>query len=137
MSDNFSFNLPEALDAYKHRSLEEWTQRYLRNVGNNSGLADHLIENQPLAVKLVKFPLEQLKRIMGPEDMVLFPESSQKWEQRVTDLLIKVQKGELFAPLIVTNFWDPYQISDGNHRHEAFLRLGMKEYWVIFFERKN
>ncbi len=131
------FTLPEAVRAYKQNKLEQWTQEYLREMGNNLSLADHLVNNQPLTVKLVRFSLEKLKRIMGPEKGMLFSEPAQKWEQRVTDLMIKVQKGELFAPLIVTDFWEPYQISDGSHRHEAFLRLGIKEYWVSFFSKNK
>lgn len=35
-------------------------------------------------------------------------------------------------PLIVTDFWEDWAISDGNHRQEALLRLGEDKYWVIF-----
>ncbi len=36
-------------------------------------------------------------------------------------------------PLIVTDYWSPMEIVDGNHRHEALLRNGVEKYWAIFF----
>lgn len=131
------FTLQEAINANKQNSLEQWTQEYLRSVGRNSQLADHLINHGPLTVELVQFSLQKLTRIMGPEEGMLFFETAQKWEKRVKDLMIKIEKGESLAPLIVTDFWEPNQISDGSHRHEAFLRLGIKEYWVSFFKKKS
>lgn len=131
------FLLADAMLAHRQQNLENWTQKYLTGVGGNSVLARHLANNQPLSVKLITFPLSNLKRVMGPEPSMLFHEPPELWEQRVSDLKRVIAQGISVAPLIVTNFWEPYAISDGSHRHEAFLKLGIEEYWVSFFEKNQ
>lgn len=69
---------------------------------------------------------------MGPEDSMVFKESKEVWEKRVSDLIKKLKAGEKFPPLIVTDFWGTLHISDGSHRHEALIRSGVNKYWIIY-----
>lgn len=36
-------------------------------------------------------------------------------------------------PLIVNYDRGNFHLNDGNHRHEAFNRLGIEKYWVIIW----
>lgn len=133
MKQTFNFSLESAFEAEKNSQLFQWTQDYLRSEGNNSGLADHLLNEDPSLIILKEFPLKKLKRIMGPESGMNFSEEFEVWELRVNSLVQVVKDGTTFPPLIVTDFWEPLTLSDGSHRHESMIRLGIEEYWTLFF----
>lgn len=133
MTQAYKYTLASALEADKNEELFQWAQDYLRGEGWNSGLADHLIEEKPSITKLIEFPLNKLKRIMGPEQGMNFVEASDVWEKRVSNLVEIIKGGKEIPPLIVTDFWKPFELSDGSHRHEALIRSGYDKYWTIFF----
>lgn len=117
--------------AYEKGRLHEWVQEYLLNEGN-VGLAKALREERAIMVDIVEFPLSLLRKIEGPEE----PSARQPldvWEQRVTKIEKLIKGGKDLPPLIVTDFWRPLEIVDGNHRHEAFIRNGVENFWTIFF----
>ena len=124
--------LKTALQAVENNNLESWVQDYLRSDGNNEGLAEILRNTQGITYALVEFPLNNLKRIAGPEQGMKFTESESIWEERISILQQKIVQGEIFPPLIVTDLWEKGEISDGAHRCEALLRQGYEKYWVIF-----
>jgi len=129
---SFTFTLESAQRAHQTGQLADWLQDYLRGEGNNHKLADILLNTQPITIKLENFPLHKLTRIMGPEPGMLFTESTEKWEQRVEDFMTILQESRELPPLIVTDIWQDWQLSDGSHRHEALRRLGVDSYWTIF-----
>jgi len=137
MNQTYKYTLNSALEADKKNELFQWAQDYLRGEGWNKGLADHLMEEKPSIAMLMEFPLDKLKRIMGPEQGMNFVEESEVWEKRVTNLVERIKEGKEFPPLMVTDFWKPLELSDGSHRHEAFIRCGYDKYWTIFFFKNN
>ncbi|MFA7301284.1 MAG: ParB N-terminal domain-containing protein [Candidatus Shapirobacteria bacterium] len=131
------FTLENAFDKNKTGDLKQWTIDYLMTEGNNTKLAESLDKNIIISVVLVEFPLDKLKRIVGPEPEMLFLESSEKWEKRVESLVDALKNNAKFPPLIVTDIWDNFTIADGGHRYEALKRCGIEKYWTIFLFTKN
>lgn len=128
------FTLQTALQARDNNTLEQWVQDYLYNEGQNKGLADSF-KKESISYSLCEYHLLKLKRIMGPENNMKFFESEDVWEKRIQELQAKIVKGETMPPLIVTNLWSENEIADGAHRHEALLRQGYRDYWVIFCKK--
>jgi hypothetical protein len=133
MPQEYTFNLESALESYKKGLLFDWTQEYLCGEGNNSELAGYLVKGEPETVILIEFPLHRLKRVVGPEEGMSYPEPAEVFEKRVEKLVEIIKEGKKLPPLIVTDFGKPLGLSDGNHTYEAFTRLGYTNYWTIFF----
>jgi len=121
-----------ALLAKQNGTLEKWVQNLLLSEDSYE-LAKTFAREKPVAVEILQFPLSQLKRIEGPEENEEHRQSPDVWEGEVNELAKKIKNGYKPAPLIVTDFWNYFEIADGNHRHEALLRVGIKSYWTIFF----
>ncbi len=118
--------------AQENGTLNEWVNSLLISEGSNS-LAQSLAKESPIAIKMIEFPLSQLKRIEGPEEKIEHRQSPDIWEASVQVLAAKIKDGFRPAPLIVTDYWNYFELADGNHRQEAMLRVGIKSYWTIFF----
>lgn len=129
---NFSPTSENALLAMQNGDLENWVQALLQSEGSLD-LAKSLISEKAIAVKMYNFPLGKLKKINGPEEQVELRQPLDIWEKRVSKLTELIKGGFKPAPLIVTDFWNHFEIADGNHRHEAMLRAGINSYWTIFF----
>jgi hypothetical protein len=127
------FTLKNALQAKKNNTLELWVQNFLRGEGENLKLADVLKEDRKIWVDLVQYDLSKLLRITGPEKEMTFREDQKKWEQRVNAFVELIKNGYESVPLIVTDLWGDFHISDGNHRAEALKRTGVQKYWTIFY----
>ena len=63
---------------------------------------------------------------------------NKEWfEKHVNELMDVIQKEKDMPPLIVHFLTDAdkvngeFELNDGNHRLEAYTRLGIKEYYVI------
>ncbi len=128
--DDFLSELPSK----KQESLHAWVINYLKNEGSNLKLAQ-ILEAKGVKPTLSKQKIEPLIRIMGPEANITFPEALGKWERRVKEIENRIAKGWIPEPLIVANYWGKHTIADGNHRHEALKRMGIKEYLVITYTK--
>jgi len=134
----FKFTLESAIEAKNQRKLHQWVIKYLNDEGDNKKLSKILTEEKYLSIDLVKYPLNQLKRVMGPENKMLFHEDLKKWNRRVEYFIRCINKKELLPPIIATDFWNGVHISDGTHRFEALKKTGHKKYWTIFYiKNKN
>ncbi len=89
---NNTFTLDSALQASKNNKLHEWTVNYLENEGNNKKLAQHLNDINYLYLFMTEYPLDKLKRAMGPEENMPFRESEQEWEDRVSAFRTNIKK---------------------------------------------
>lgn len=111
--------------------LATWVQTYLRGPGGNLALADGLLLEPRDYFGPLHLPLNLLPRCCGPEPGMPYPEGQDTFETRVEGLRKHYRSGGAIEPLIV-NFRDgAYQLNDGNHRHEAFLRDGRSEALVV------
>lgn len=134
------FTLDTVKNAKKRNSLKEWAIDFLNNEGENKRLAEILKEKNELYIDLLEFPLNKLRREMGPqEEKLKFSEDKGLWNKRIESLIDNIKKGHTLCPLIATDFWDDVHLSDGSHRYEALLQSGFDKYWVIFFiiDKKN
>ena len=53
------------------------------------------------------------------------------FERKVQELMEVLKREEDMPPLIVHYGNEGFELNDGNHRYEAYARLGIKEYYVI------
>lgn len=133
-------SLDGALAAAKNGQQSEWIQAHLQLPYNrNSGLAKGL---QLLATRAylgpIQLPLDDLKRVCGPEPDIQFPEDPQRWEERITFLTQKLEAGWVSPPFIVAGGMElPLYLADGNHRLEAMRRLGTASYWAVLYFEDN
>lgn len=133
----YKHSIQNALEAIRSDKIMKWVQEYLTTEGSNQGLAKELEKAKPEFVKLIEFPLSKLVRIMGPEQTMIYVEPIQKWEERV-EKIIEDNIGEIqLPPIIITDLWKMFEIADGNHRHEALLRMGLSKYWTLFLFTKK
>ena len=133
----FKFTLESAIEAKNQRRLHQWVIKYLNDEGDNKKLSKILTEEKYIWMDLVKYPLNQLKRVMGPEKGMLFQENLRKWNRRVEHFIRCINKEELLPPIIATDFWNGVHISDGTHRFEALKKTGHKKYWTIFYVKNE
>ena len=124
-----------AMIAKKKGLLEEWVYGYLLREGNH-GLATALKTEAPILLDLIEIPLSLLNRIEGPEPLE-DRETLDTWEERVSGLSLMIEDEYIPPPLIITDYWHPMEIVDGNHRHEALLRNGVEKHWVIIFIKND
>ena len=129
--NNNEFTVESALLAQKEGLISDWVQALL-HCEDSDKLAKSLAEFKPVAMEIYDFPLLKLKRIDGPEEKIEQRLSPDIWEAQVSLLTNKIKEGFRPAPLIVTDYWNYFEIADGNHRHEALLRNGITSYWTIF-----
>ncbi|HUQ85840.1 MAG TPA: ParB N-terminal domain-containing protein [Candidatus Limnocylindrales bacterium] len=126
------FDIESALAARDKGLLKEWVIELLKSEGSYE-LAEKISSEKTAAIKMYNYPLTLLKKIQGPEENEIHRQSPQVWEDKVKKLAKKIENGFISAPLIVTDFWNYFEVADGNHRHEALERKGIKSYWTIFF----
>lgn len=77
------FPVEGAQEANKEGKLSEWVVEYLIGIGANRSLASEIQKHPQKQWLLIEFPLRKLKRIMGPEEGLKYPESREDWERRV------------------------------------------------------
>lgn len=133
-----NFTLSDAIHESEKGNLREWVVRYLREEGNNLALAGRIEESQLVFLGLEDVLLSKLERIIGPEEGRLFKEEREVFEERIKKLMDAVEKGEIFPPLVITDFWKLGTIQDGAHRWEALVRSGVQKYpAIICFEKQE
>lgn len=131
------FTLESALIAKENNTLNVWVQDFLKGEGKNPKLADVLKKRKNVHIDLIEYNLSKLVRVMGPEKKMTFNEDQNKWKKRINDFVKLIKEGYKPVPLIVTDFWGDYHISDGTHRFEALKKMGINKYWIIFCLEKS
>jgi hypothetical protein len=127
-----------AIQADKDGTLAEWVQDYLRLSGDNDVLAADLLREATCNSGLINYPLDQLRKLLGPSESFDYPEDPSIYEQRVTSMMESLKNGWKPAPFIASKIWaDDFELHDGAHRAEAMRRLGIKEYPTVFFFKND
>ena len=122
-----------AMEWAKAGRIEEWVHLYLPVDGRNQPMADGLRLAPRIFRGPVPFPLSDLTRICGPEEDMKWRVHPVRFEEHVASLVREIEKGADLPPLIVQCTPAGLELNDGNHRLEAFRRLGIEEYPVIFW----
>ena len=122
-----------AMQFAENGRIEEWIHLYLLSDGDNKPFSDGLKLADRYYIGPVKMPLSLFTRCCGPEENMKWRVNKEWFEIKVTRIAEAIGSGRDMPPLIV-NFADHgFELNDGNHRFEAFSRLGIKEHYVIFW----
>ena len=81
----------------------------------------------------VKIPLSLLTRICGPEENMRWRVAAEGFEERVSALMREFEGGADLPPVIVHCTAEGLELNDGNHRLEAYRRLGIEEGPAVFW----
>jgi len=126
------YSIESALAAKKNGNLKNWVLELLLNE-ESFELAEKIASEKTVAIEMYNAPLSLIKRIQGPEENKAHRKPPEKWDEELRRMDEKIDDDYSPAPLIVTDFWNHFEIADGNHRHEVLERRGIKTYWTIFF----
>lgn len=123
--------LSSAIGFAKNGKLEEWVHTYLLSDGHNREFSDGLKLFDRYFLGPVKMPLALFKRCCGPEEDMKYRYPRELFEIKVQQIEEVVKNVPDLPPLIVNYMKDKFELNDGNHRFEAYTRLGIKEAYVI------
>ncbi|ERJ12671.1 ParB N-terminal domain-containing protein [Haloplasma contractile] len=129
-----TFTVEEAESFSNEGRLEEWIHLFLNSAGNNSGLSEGLKLEKRYFIGPVLLCLDQLYRCCGPEPEMEYYNSLESWEVHINKFRRLIRNGWDMPPLICHNTDEGLSIRDGNHRHEALKREGIKQCWVIIWD---
>lgn len=111
--------------------IEEWVHAYLLADGNNKEFSDGLKLFDRYFIGPVTMPLSLFPRCCGPEENMRYKIPEEWFEKHVKHLQDIIKTAEDMPPLIVHYAEHEFELNDGNHRSEAYKRLGITEYPVI------
>jgi len=130
---DYKNTLSSAQDYANHGKIEDWIHEYLLTDGNNREFSDGLKLSDRYFIGPQKMPLSLFSRCCGPEENMKWRVNAEGFEKRVSNLM-NVIKSEYDMPPILVNFVEnTFVINDGNHRLEAYTRLGINEISVIIW----
>ena len=128
---DYKCTLTSAISYARNGKLENWIHSYLLSDGHNKEFSDGLKLFDRYFLGPVKIPLKLFGRSCGPEENMKWRIPEEPFEKKVNELMKVIQDGMDLPPLIVHYGDDGFELNDGNHRFEAYARLGIKEYYVI------
>ena len=117
--------------------LEEWIHTYLLSDGHNKEFSDGLKLTERIYLGPMTMPLSMFSRCCGPEEHMRWRINREWFESHVKELQNVIESKTDLPPLIVHYMIEDgqtqgvFELNDGNHRHEAYKRLNIKEYPVI------
>lgn len=127
----YKSTLSSAIGYARNGKLEEWIHTYLLSDGNNQEFSDGLKLYDRYFLGPMKMPLTLFNRCCGPEPTMKFQVHQENFEKKV-EKLQKILSSENDMPPLIVHYVDgKFELNDGNHRREAYSRLGIQEYYVI------
>lgn len=139
LSMQYSSTLTSAKSYAKQGKLEEWVHQYLLSDGHNKDFSDGLKLFDRYYLGPMKMPLSFFTRCCGPEETMKWRIDEKWFEHHVSKLEEVIRREKDMPPLIVHYLIDKnnkdgvFEVNDGNHRLEAYSRLGIKEHDVIIW----
>jgi len=127
----YKSTLSSAIGYARNGKLEEWIHAYLQSDGHNKEFSDGLKLLDRYFLGPVKMPLSLFKRCCGPENYMKWVIPAESFEKKVKELQKVISEIEDMPPFIVHYVEGEFELNDGNHRLEAYSRLGVDEYYVI------
>jgi len=128
---NYQKTTSSAQEFDQNGQLEIWVHTYLIHDGNNQAFSDGLKLFKRTFIGPLKMPLSLFERCCGPEDHMKWQVNAQDFENRVNALIESIQIDHDMPPLIVQYVNNGFELNDGNHRYEAYIRLNYTEVNVI------
>ena len=132
---NYKCSLSCAHEFAKQGKLEEWVHTYLLSDGGNKDFSDGLKLFDRYFIGPLKMPLSLFTRCCGPEENMKWRINKEWFEKHVSELEDVIKREKDMPPLIVhfleENGKAYFELNDGNHRYEAYKRLGINEHYVI------
>ena len=104
--------------------LEDWVHAYLTSDGRNEAFSQGLKLCKRQYMGPLTLPLALLERCCGPEPGMRFQVDAQGFEAHLAELMRAIAADEDMPPLIVNYAAGVFTVNDGNHRLEAYARLG-------------
>ena len=111
--------------------VEEWIHAYLCGEGHNKPFSDGLKLFPRYYTAPVLLALSELCRCCGPEENMPFRVHPEVFERKVEGIMEAFRDGADLPPLIVNYEGGKFTLNDGNHRYEAYSRLGLEKCEVI------
>ncbi|MBO5734969.1 MAG: ParB-like nuclease domain-containing protein [Clostridia bacterium] len=132
---DYKCTLSSAREFASKNKLEEWVHAYLLSDGRNKEFSDGLKLFDRFFLGPIKMPLSLFTRCCGPEETMKWRVNEEWFEKHVSDLQEVIRREKDMPPLIVhylaEDGKESFELNDGNHRLEAYNRLGIREYFVI------
>ena len=137
MDLTYGRTLIDAMAFARAGRIAEWVDLYLRSDGRNVPMADGLRLAPRVWRGPFRIPLSMLNRICGPEEDMRWRVHPVQFEEHVAALTVQIQKGGDLPPLIVHCTADGLELNDGNHRLEAYRRLGVEAGFALFWATRG
>jgi len=125
--------LSSAIAFSQNGKLEEWIHPFLNADANNTTFSDGLKLFKRHYLGPIKMHVSSLKRCCGPESHMKWQVDREGFEKRVSSLQKSIESDHDMPPLIVQYSQEGFELNDGNHRYEAYVRSGYKEVDVIIW----
>jgi hypothetical protein len=133
---NDIYTLHGALQYGREGRMEEWIHGFLTGVGHNPFLSYIISLEKRYFTQPVLFRLNAFKRNCGPEAGMKYRVKQPGFEFMVQSMMASIRYGWDVPPLIIEYKDGTFDMSDGNHRYEALVRLGFKYFFTIFWTTK-
>jgi hypothetical protein len=117
--------------------VSKWIQVFLRSEGNNVGLADGLLLKKRFYFGPILYDISKLQRCCGPEKSMKYRTPEDEFDKKVNSIINRILAGWEIPPIIVNYDNKKMIINDGNHRYEAYKRIGRNQIKVIFWVTKE
>ena len=135
----YKCTLSSVQDYAKHNRIEEWVHSYLLSDGHNREFSDGLKLHDRYFLGPLKMPLSLFSRCCGPEKNMKY-RINEEWFEKHVNGLAEIIKNEKDMPPLIAHFFindgktdGEFELNDGNHRLEAYSRLGIEDYYVIIW----
>ncbi len=123
--------LSSAVGYARNGKLEDWVHAYLQSDGHNQAFSDGLRLFDRYYLGPVKMPISLFHRCCGPEEHMKYVVNEERFESKVNTLMNVIKENSDLPPMIVHYVEGDFELNDGNHRFEAYSRLGIQEAHVI------
>ena len=129
----YKCTLSSAQEYAKEHKIEDWIHQYLLSDGHNKEFSDGLKLFDRYFIGPVKMPLALFRRCCGPEESMKYRVNAEWFEKHVAGLENVLKTTADMPPMIANYVHGHFELNDGNHRLEAYRRLGVKEYYMIIW----
>jgi hypothetical protein len=131
------FDLATAREAEARGETARWVGRFLASAGSdNPELAAALAQRRHWWVGPIEVPLEDLRRLAGPEAGALVTVRRDEWDEDVERMQQTLDAGWEPPPLLAEFRDGALWLQDGNHRYAALERARARTAWVlVYFDR--